>query len=337
MHLVLAFIVAALLAAGAPPMPARAEAEPPLCTGRDLEAELARQDPAAWKAALAKAEATSNARAILWRIEGRGLPPSHLFGTIHLTDDRVTTLSPAVSAALDGARTVALEVADLSPENFAASLAGMQSQLAFGDGRSLAAVLDAEEQAIARRALSAAGMPGAALETLKPWLVTLTMSLTDCERRRTATGLQPLDLRLAARARERGIPLAGLETLEEQLRALASVPDADQLVVLRAGLRLHHLNDDMIETMVRLYAARRIGAVWPLQEALWLRAGFEPAAFASFQRALLTQRNGRMRDAALPLIEKGGAFIAVGALHLPGPEGLVELIRKAGWTITAAE
>ncbi len=44
-----------------------------------------------------------------------------------------------------------------------------------------------------------------------------------------------------------------------------------------------------------------------------------------------------MRDRALPLLGKGGAFIAVGALHLPGDKGLVALFREAGYTVTAVE
>ena len=48
-------------------------------------------------------------------------------------------------------------------------------------------------------------------------------------------------------------------------------------------------------------------------------------------------RNLRMRDAALPLLADGGAFIAVGALHLPGAIGLVELLRGAGFTVTPGE
>jgi uncharacterized protein YbaP (TraB family) len=180
-------------------------------------------------------------------------------------------------------------------------------------------------------------MPGAALAVLKPWVVTMTMSLSECERRRTAAGLKPLDLRIGEHGRARGVPVVGLETVEDQLRAMAAVPDADQLTVLRADLKLFSLTDDMIETMVRRYVAREVGLVWPLQEALWRRAGFEPWAFNSFRRELVTRRNINMRDAALPLIEKGGAFIAVGALHLPGEDGLVALLRRAGYSVEAAE
>ena len=48
-------------------------------------------------------------------------------------------------------------------------------------------------------------------------------------------------------------------------------------------------------------------------------------------------RARRFRDAALPYLEEGGAFIAVGALHLAGDSGLVELIRGAGYTVSAVD
>ena len=49
---------------------------------------------------------------------------------------------------------------------------------------------------------------------------------------------------------------------------------------------------------------------------------------------LITDRNLRMRDRMLPLLEKGRAFIAVGALHLIDRNGLVELLRTAGYKLT---
>ena len=64
---------------------------------------------------LAVAAATENADAILWKIEHGGRPPSYLFGTMHLTDERITKHSPAVQAALGSARRLVLEIDDFSP------------------------------------------------------------------------------------------------------------------------------------------------------------------------------------------------------------------------------
>ena len=93
----------------------------------------------------------------------------------------------------------------------------------------------------------------------------------------------------------------------------------------------------MLETMLQRYLAREIGKVWALQAEIWRRAGFDPAAFATFHRELITVRNIRMRDAALPILAKGHAFIAVGALHLVSRDGLVALLRDAGFEVVAAD
>jgi hypothetical protein len=60
-------------------------------------------------------------------------------------------------------------------------------------------------------------------------------------------------------------------------------------------------------------------------------------AFESAEKSLLVTRNLGMRDKALAFLEEGNAFIAVGGLHLPGRQGLVTLLREAGYTVTAVE
>jgi uncharacterized protein YbaP (TraB family) len=59
--------------------------------------------------------------------------------------------------------------------------------------------------------------------------------------------------------------------------------------------------------------------------------------FDSAERNLLVTRNLSMRDKALPSLAEGSAMIAVGALHLPGRQGLVALLREAGYTVTPVE
>jgi uncharacterized protein YbaP (TraB family) len=65
--------------------------------------------------------------------------------------------------------------------------------------------------------------------------------------------------------------------------------------------------------------------------------GTPESAFDGFKTSLLVERNAKMRDSAMPVLEKGKAFIAVGALHLSGPTGLVALLRQAGFTVTSVE
>ena len=65
--------------------------------------------------------------------------------------------------------------------------------------------------------------------------------------------------------------------------------------------------------------------------------GIPASAYASFRTTVIDERNRKMHDAALTHVEKGGAFIAVGALHLPGKTGLIELFRRSGYTATPIE
>ena len=60
----------------------------------------------------------------------------------------------------------------------------------------------------------------------------------------------------------------------------------------------------------------------------------EVAAAKRAETIFLDKRNVIMRDSAIPLLEKGNAFIAVGSYHLFGENGLVELLRKAGYKVT---
>ena len=92
-----------------------AHAQVPTCTGKNILDELRTTDPGAHARVTAAAAATENAMAILWRVEKAGTPPSYLFGTMHLTDERIGKLSPAVKAALARSRRLVLELDDMSP------------------------------------------------------------------------------------------------------------------------------------------------------------------------------------------------------------------------------
>jgi uncharacterized protein YbaP (TraB family) len=131
--------------------------------------------------------------------------------------------------------------------------------------------------------------------------------------------------------------VSGLESLEQQFRAMADVPEADQVEMLKASLRSYDRIADVVETTVQLYLARQLGAVWPFQLALAERSGVPREAFTAAEQSLVFSRNLGMRDKALEPLAEGGVLIAVGALHLPGKQGLVALLREAGYTLTPVE
>lgn len=307
------------------------------CAGRNLLGDIQSNDPAAYAQLMTRAARTKNDGAVFWRITRGASPASYLLGTLHLTDYRVTTLSPLVRSVVRKARVVALEVADLSPAMTAAAITTGAGLVLFKNGQRLDRLLSYEDFQTAKATLGKAGLPTALAHMFKPWVVTLILAVSDCERKNIASGQRVLDMVVAERARKHKIPVVGLETIQSQLAAAARIPLEEQVEMLRANLRYSDRSNDLMETVIQLYLQRRIGAAVPLQEYLAKQVGADRFTFKGFQRELLVKRNRDMRERALPLLAKGNAFIAVGALHLVGEGGLVALLRNAGYDVTPLE
>ena len=313
-------------------------AGPPLqCRGIDMLEELKSKEPDTYVRVLADGARTENTEAMLWRIEKPGLAPSHLFGTMHVTDTRITTLSPAATAALQSARAVLLEVADLSPQATMAAITRAAHLLMYADGRRLDTMLAADEFAKVRSTVEKSGLPGNFATMFRPWIVSTLLAVSDCERKNAESGHPVLDSKLAIEAKARKIPVVGLESVDSQLAAMAAVPDNEQIDMLRMALKFADRSNDMIETLTQMYLKRQMGAAMPFNLALAALAGIKADGFSGFQQELLLKRNHKMLDGVRPHLSEGGAFVAVGALHLSGSDGLVKLIRDNGYTVTPVE
>lgn len=329
------FLAALVVLIASTATPALANA--PVCTGTDMLSELQTRAPDRYKKVQEESAKLPNAQAILWKIEKPGVSPSYLFGTMHVSDPRIANLTPTAQAAIAGAKSVALEVADLSDNAVAEAMTKSAQLVVYTDGTTLDGKLSPEEFAKVRDLVAKSGIPGEVAGLVRPWMVSMLLAVSDCERKQVASGAPVLDAMVAAEAHKHNIPVVGLETIEEQLGALAAIPDDQQIEMLKVALLYADRTQDLLETLVQMYVKREIGAAMPFQVALAAEHGKPESIFDGFKKILLVDRNAKMRDSALPLLEKGDAFIAVGSLHLPGDTGLVALLRDAGYTITAVE
>ena len=91
--------------------------------------------------------------------------------------------------------------------------------------------------------------------------------------------------------------------------------------------------------MIQIYKSRDLGLFSPLLSGGYVAGSNVTGGdfYSEFSATMINKRNHVMADRAARYLSKGGAFIAVGALHLQGQEGLVELIRRQGYTVTAVE
>ena len=183
-----------------------------------------------------------------------------------------------------------------------------------------------------------AELHGDDLDRLNPWVAEMLIRGQSCEARRVEQGEPVLDAWVAGRAVRQGIALQKLETVAEQFETLAAIPYASQIAMLRYALMARPASaDDEMETMIGLYLRRQIPAADALTRMLAPDGTAANAYLAAFWENLIYQRNLRFVANATPLIQKGRAFIAVGAAHLPGERGMIRLLRDAGFTVTAAD
>ena len=313
-----------------------ARAETPVCAGQNLLATLKVDDPATYERIAAEARATENGSGLLWKIEREGLEPSYLFGTMHVTDPRVTTLPDGARKVFDKASTVVIETTEvLDQSKMMAVFVERPDLMMFMDGTTLDSLLTPAERETVEKALKARGIPPASVAKMKPWIISAMVALPACELARKAAGAPVLDVKLGEEAKAAGKALEGLETAADQLDAMASLPMDFHVKGLVETLKLGSRMDDVIETMIVLYQRGETGIFWPLFRAV-LPSGEDEAGYAAFEATMVSERNKTMVERAEAILERGNAFIAVGALHLPGPQGLVSLLQKDGYTVTRA-
>ena len=268
---------------------------------------------------------------------GQSQPASYLFGTMHSTDERVTQALARRRGGFQRRATPSrLNTSKAKSPLVQARRAGGREGL-LPEGNGLKDLLTPAELATLRKTLGAEGLPANAVHLLRPWFAGLALALPVCEKKRSEAGLLPLDQRLERDAIAQGKRVVGLETAAFQIDALIGMPDAVQIKLLKGTVATLHLRNDALEVLHRAYLGRDLGTTLPFTKRLMERAGHDPSPIDTVESEIAVKRNYGMRDASLPLLEQGGAFIAVGALHLLGKEGLVELFRAAGYTVTPIE
>jgi uncharacterized protein len=313
-----------------------ARAEDLACGAKDLVGELKKSDPAAYAKLKAEGDKIRNSGYRFWKIEKDGAAPDWLLGTIHLSDPRVTDLPQQAKDAYAGADTIILESDEiLNPQAASLKLFAKPELMTFSDKKTLIDYLSPEDQDVLEKSLMARGIPLGTVVKMKPYLLSSMLSLSTCEMARKAKGAPFLDMKLAVEAQAAGKQVKGVETLAEQLEAMASLPMDFHVRALVSAARYPQYTADMMETTLQLYLNGQIGLVFPAG------AYFAPEKnvgdfkdMALFEEKLITVRNHHMADRADPMLAKGNVFMAVGALHLLGDQGLVELLRKKGYKAT---
>lgn len=309
------------------------------CKGRDLFPELREREAEAFERIEQTAQAAPFRLGRLLKISKGAAPPSYLFGTLHLADPRVTAIPEAVRDLVTKASVVAVESKEVTSPDTASADETRASQMAAiaKPGTNAESLLDAKTFATLEALAKVRGLPKNAARTFKPTVLALLLDQPPCAMKAGKNGAY-LDALIAKSARTAGIRLVGIETLSEQLMALDGLDDADERDLLLSVIRQADRGTDLIETQILRYHEQDLGAL-----VAWLSSpeplpGVEGARTPpAFLERLLDRRSLRMKERILPLLEEGNAFIAVGAAHLPGGNGIAAQLAKDGFTVERVE
>ncbi|WP_425336130.1 TraB/GumN family protein [Sinorhizobium numidicum] len=305
------------------------------CGGSNILTGLERTDPVRLAALRHEADEVPNGKGLFWKIERQGLAPSWLLGTMHVADPRVLAMPHGAADAFAEARTVVVESDEIIDEKKAATAILMRPDLTmFAGDKTIDDFLKPEDRSRLESGLKQRGISLPLVAKMKPWMIASFVALPACEFSRKAAGASFLDKKLAEDAVEQGKTLKGLETLVEQLSAMDSLPVELHLQALIETLALGKTIDDVMATTTDLYVSGETGMIMPMMKSVSEQVSSGDFGYAEFEQRIIIDRNKTMAVRAEPILKEGNAFMAVGALHLPGNEGLVELLRQQGFTVT---
>lgn len=273
-----------------------------------------------------RGESLTYGQGLLWKVE-KGGAASHVFGTVHSVDERILRLPAPVADVFEAASSLTLElVSDAAAELRA------QRVMLLADGRTLKDLIGPEDFAAVVELGERYELPAAMLQLLKPWALVGFFSYPPSEFARLRAGEAALDARLEQVAAIRGVPVHGLETQEEQVEAFDGMPEADQVALLRGLLAESAQIETLHAELLQNYLSRDVAAIHAMM--LDTVSEGEEHLLQVLEQRLVIERNHRMVDRMHERLAGGGAFVAVGALHLPGEDGILRLLERRGFAIS---
>lgn len=272
-------------------------------------------------AATAATTATVDADPALWVIK-RGDATVYLFGTVHVLKPGLSWFDEEVKAAFDRSDRLILELPDVDE---AASQPLVLKLATDTTGVPLTQKLPAADRAAYEKALTGLGIPPAAFDKFEPWFAAINLGLIPLLK----LGYDPnsgAEKTLLAAAKKAHKPVAGFESLEQQLGYFDTMPEKLQIKYLGETVKDLPRAGETIDEMVAEWAKGDPDAL-----AKTLNEGLDSQP--ELAKLLLADRNKRWAVVINDLLSRPGTtFIAVGAGHLAGKVSVQTQLKRYGIT-----
>ena len=273
----------------------------------------------------AGASAQSPARNFLWKVEAPSGAVAYLLGSLHVLTADAYPLSPAIERAFTESRTLVEEV-DLDEMNDPMQMMAALSKAMLTGGQTLDQLVSAQTFAEVKKRAEGYGMPMAAIQRMKPWLVAITLMAPTLQ----SAGFKPefgIDKHFFDRAKEKGLKRRALETLAYQLDRFDQMPPKLQEEMLKATIEDLDTQVGGVKEMVLAWTRGDLATM----EKLTLTAFLESPEL--YQRLLSERNHNWVPHVERCLTDNAGCFVVVGAAHLVGKDGMPVLLEKKGYKV----
>jgi uncharacterized protein YbaP (TraB family) len=257
---------------------------------------------------------------LLWEVRHDGIEPAYIYGTIHVDDADILDLPEPVRTSLEQSRSFVMEMLPAVED-----IAKFSSAMFFTDGTRLDQLVPED---IYNRMVTILGassnLTAEVIPLLKPWAAFIIMSYP-------ANMDMVLDLKLLELAQQNQASVSALETVEEQIAIFNELEVQDQIRILADSVCHYDDTGQDFDKMKSLYTDQDLQGLVTYSQ----RYRFDDnAVYDRVYARLIDLRNRRMVERMGAVLAGGRAFIAVGAMHLPGEGGILNLLERQGYIIT---
>jgi len=257
---------------------------------------------------------------LLWTIAKEGKQTSYLFGTIHVSDKEVTTLPDVVDKALHDTDQFVMEaIPDME------QLMLLSKTMFFSDGQLLSNFVDDSIYEKTKEILSSYQLGSDAVSVMKPWAAFLVMNYPPDQG-------EPLDMVLLSLAQQNGAAVGALESLKEQGEIFSELNMEEQAQLLIDTVCHYDIMEEDFAAMKSFYLKRDLGGLYNYAQRYSIN---DKPIYQRLMKKLVLDRNYTMAERMQPMLEKGNAFIAIGAMHLTGKAGVLSLLEERGYSVSA--
>lgn len=279
--------------------------------------------------ALAQAPQALNEPSLLWEVSGNGLSnPSYVYGTIHVMPRKDFFITEASQKALEASEKVVFEI-DLEKMTDLSAMLPMMMQAFMKKDTTLRDLLSPEEYQLIKGHFQEMGLPMFMLDRIKP----MFLSALDPQTMSGSSGeeVTSYEMEFMAIAQKSGKTIEGLETAAFQMSMFDSIPYRVQAKMLLEAIRSSspEVSEDegSFDKMVEMYKKQDIEGMQQFMKG--------DQELMAYENLLLINRNRNWIPVMKKMMQGAPCFFAVGAGHLGGPQGILELLRAEGFSVKA--